>query len=574
MKRIVIKYMAMLALLIYISACEKNLDLQPLDKVPETSFFKEANDFKLFANSFYATFPSPSTIWSSDNESDIFYLSPNLGGGLNGVSNGSYQPSEYDANWNSSYDLIRNSTYLLTNLESATESVKNTSAVYGAEAYFFRAYAYYNLLKNYGGVPLITKILTLEDEELFSARATRIEVANQIISDLDKAIAVLADQSKLSAADNGRITKGAALALKSRVALFEGTWQKFHNGNDATDFLGKALNAAKDVINSVEYELWDKRSQLSEDSYRSLFLLDNKQTNLANLTKAANKEYILSNRFDKDLRANSTIIYNNPTRKLADMYLCSDGLPIDKSPLFKGKKNVADEFQNRDIRMRTLFMIIDQRYWDMQQAPWNRNWSNPNNPLTGFLYQAEFGSRTATGYGFNKFNQEVARPNGPNWPIIRYAEILLNYAEAVYEKNGTISDADLDFSINKLKERVGLPKLTNSFTSTNGLNMREEIRRERSVELTSEGFRYDDLRRWKTAEIEMVKPMLGIKYKGTQFETDPRWAGLTASFDQDGYFIVEDAAKRQFDTKKHYLKPLPRRELILNPNLVQNPEWY
>lgn len=573
MKRIAIKYIALLALLIYISACEKNLNLQPLDKLSEKSFFKEVNDFKLFSNSFYGTFPSPSTLWSSDNESDIFYLSPNLGGGENGISNGSYQPSDYDDNWNSSYELIRNSTYLLTNLENATESVKNLGVVYGAEAYFFRAYAYYNLLKDFGGVPLITKVLTLEDKELYSARATRIEVANQIISDLDKAIAILPNQSELSAADNGRITKGAALALKSRVALFEGTWQKFHNGNDATDFLGKSLDAAKQVINSAEYELWDKRSQLSEASYRSLFILDNVQTNLANLTKTANKEYILSNRFDKDLRPNSTIIYNNPTRKLADMYLCSDGLPIDKSPLFKGKQNVTDEFENRDVRMRTLFMIVDQRYWDMQQAPWNRNWSNPNDPSTGFLYQAEFGTRTATGYGFNKFNMEVARPNGPDWPIIRYTEVLLNYAEAVYEKNGTISDADLDFSINKLKERVGLPKLTNTFAIANGLNMREEIRRERSIELVSEGFRYDDLRRWKTAEIEMPKPMLGIKYKGTQFETDPRWAGFSGSFDQDGYFIVEDAAKRQFDPKKHYLKPLPRRELILNPNLVQNPEW-
>lgn len=569
MKKINYKYTALLILLFNICACEKDLDLYPLDKVSEETFFKETNDFKLFANSFYNTFPSPATLWTTDNESEIFVTS----GGFSSVSNGSYLPSEYDGNWNNNYDLIRNTSYLLENIENASEALQNTLTVYGAEAYFFRAYAYYNLLKAYGGVPLITKVLTLEDEELYSARASRLEVANQIITDLDKAIADLPKQSELSAADNGRITKGAVLALKSRVALFEGTWQKFHNGNDATDFLGKSIDAARQVINNSEYELWDERGLLGEQSYRHLFILDSKQTNIANLTKAANKEYILSNRYDPLLRGNGTIIYNEPTRKFADMFLCADGLPIDKSSLFMGRNDVTDEYQNRDVRMSTLFQIVDERYWDRQQAPWNRDWSRPDDPSTGFLFQAEFGLRTLGGYVLWKFNQETASPSGPDWPIIRYAEVLLNYAEAVSEKDGTISDEDLDYSINKVRERVGLPKLTNSFVSGNGLDMREEIRRERTIELAAEGFRYDDIRRWKTAEIEMPKSLRGIKYKGTQWETDPRWAGLDASFDAEGNLISEDASKRQFDPNKHYLKPLPRRELILNPNLEQNPGW-
>lgn len=573
MKKNNYKYLALLILLFNISACEKDLNLLPLDQVSEEVFFKEANDFRLFANSFYYTFPSPFDIWNSDIQSEIFGPNPNLGGGLNGVSNGSYLPTEYDDNWNNNYDLIRNTSYLLTNIENASESLKNTVEVYGAEAYFFRAYAYYNLLKNYGGVPLIAQVLTLEDEDLYSARAPRLEVANQIISDLDKAIAELPEQSELSAADNGRITKGAALALKSRVALFEGTWQKFHNGNDANDFLEKSIQASVQIMNSSEYQLWDKRSQLGEQSYRHLFILDSKQTNIANFTKADNKEYILSNRFDIQYRANNTLVYLDPTRKLADLYLCTDGLPIDKSPLFMGKDSVTAEYQNRDIRMRTLFQIVDQRYWDVQQPPWHRHWDRPNDPSTGFLYQAEFGLRTLSGYRFWKFNIEVARNNGPDWPIIRYAEILLNYAEAVFEKDESISDDDLDFSINKVRERVGMPKLTNAFVNVNGLDMREEIRRERTIELAAEGFRFDDLRRWKTAEVEMPESMLGIKYRGTQWETDPRWAGLNADFNAEGYFIIEDASKRQFDRNKHYLKPLPRRELVLNPNLEQNPGW-
>ena len=106
-----------------------------------------------------------------------------------------------------------------------------------------------------------------------------------------------------------------------------------------------------------------------------------------------------------------------------------------------------------------------------------------------------------------------------------------------------------------------------------GLSIREEIRRERAIELYKEGFRYDDLRRWKTAENVLPGALLGIKYKGTQYETDPLWAGMSASFDAEGYLVVEDASKRTFDPGKHYLRPLPRRELLLNENLEQNPGW-
>ncbi|MDP2336366.1 MAG: RagB/SusD family nutrient uptake outer membrane protein [Bacteroidota bacterium] len=566
MKRNIFKYITLSALIFNFYACEKNLDLVPLDQISEAVYFKEATDFKLFANSFYTYLPAFATTGSEANADLATYV----GGSV--ISRGSYLPSEYDGSWNSNYDLIRNSTYLLTKFEGTSESVKNASVVYGAEAYFFRAFAYFNLLKSFGGVPLIPKVLELQDKELYSARASRIDIANQIISDLDKAIAILPNQSGLSAADNGRITKGAALALKSRVALFEGTWQKFHNGNDANDFLGKSIDAAKQIINSGEYELWDKRSQLGDQSYRHLFILDKKQTNLANFMKGDNKEYILVNRFDIDLRPISSY-FADPTRKFADMFLCSDGLPIDKSPLFKGKINVVDEYENRDLRMRTLLMIVGNRYWSNWHAPWNRDWSRPNDPTTGFVYVADFGVRTVTGYSSIKLMPEIINPPGCDWPVIRFAEVLLNYAEADYEKNGAITDAELDFSINKVKARVGLPRLTNAFAGTNGLNIREEIRRERSIELYEEGFRYDDLRRWKIAEIEMIKPLLGIKYKGTQFETDPRWAGLDATFDSEGYLIVEDASKRQFDPKKHYLQPLPRRELLLNKNLVQNPGW-
>ena len=118
-----------------------------------------------------------------------------------------------------------------------------------------------------------------------------------------------------------------------------------------------------------------------------------------------------------------------------------------------------------------------------------------------------------------------------------------------------------------------MPALTNAFVAANGLDMLTEIRRERTVELFAEGFRYDDLRRWKTAEIELPQPILGIRYSGTQYETDSRWADLSPAVDTDGFFIVQDAGVRQFDPAKHYLFPLPLNEIAQNDALRQNDGW-
>ena len=150
------------------------------------------------------------------------------------------------------------------------------------------------------------------------------------------------------------------------------------------------------------------------------------------------------------------------------------------------------------------------------------------------------------------------------------AEVLLNYAEATYELSGSISDADLDMSLNLVRLRVNpdMPKLSNSLINNNGLSMREEIRRERTVELYNEGFRIDDLKRWKTAEVEMPKDILGIQWTG-EFQTE--WPNA-ASYqkDKDGCLIIETGRTW---SSKNYLYPLPSDQLQLNPNLGQNPGW-
>ncbi len=567
------KPLVLIALLCMLNfSCEKDLDLEPKSSISSNVFFASQEDFKLWANQFY--FDLPSFTFRRDDWSDITYQP-----GGNTISRGQHQVVPTDNFWGDTYWDIRKYNTLLEEAAEAPEDIKSSIAVYEAEAKFFRAFAYFSLLRRYGGVPIVDKVLDLNSEELFAARNTREEVVNFILRDLDEAVAVLPLPSDLSGQDLGRVTSGTAYAFKSRVALFEGTWAKYHGtAGNVNDLLTQAIDAANQVIamEGSGYELFDK-PDLAEESYFWMFTLDNTQQNPGNYTKADNREVILENRFDSELRSHrafpNPIVSNNPTKAYVDLVLCADGLPIEKSPLFMGYDMVGDEYVNRDPRMTTSLMIPFQRYHAANQDLWQIDWSDPGREDRGFLYEIEIGLRTQTGYNIQKLVPTGRFPAGHNWAVIRYAEVLLNFAEATYELNGSISDEDLNKSINKLRQRVRMPAITGAFASTNGLDMLEEIRRERTVELFAEGFRYDDLRRWKIAEIELPKAIKGIKYTGTQYETDPRWSDLTPEVDANGFFIVESASVRQFDPNKHYLFPIPRNEIAQNDALAQNPGW-
>ncbi len=548
-------------------SCEKKLDLAPLDTLSEATYFKTEDDFQTFANQFYTGLPDLS---SGDDNSDI-----SVATGFSSISNSSYAPAEASGTWNNNYARIWQTSYLIQKIANAPASLKTGIEVYEGEARFFRALAHYNLLKDFGGVPIVDKALGVSsDDILYGVRNTRAEVANFIMAELDKAIAVLPNKGPVD--DNGRVTKWGALALKARVALFEGTWRKFQEGGaNATEMLDKAIDASSQIMASGKFNLFDRKDVLGDSSYRFYFLLEgNRQTNPAGLTKANQTETILARRHDKDISPSATVNIGqsalSPTRKLVDMFLCKDGLPIDKSPLFQGYSKIADEYQNRDLRMKNFLLTPFQRYWLFTQPAYTRNWSSPNSG--GLIFDIAFGILTQTGYSTQKLQQELANPQGNDYPSFRLAETLLIFAEAVFEKGGVISDADLNRSINLLRARSGMPNLTNGFVTANGLDMRTEIRRERTIELFVENFRYDDLRRWKTAEVEMSQAVRGIKWKGTEFETKAPWKDLVFNLDANGFIVLESAAKRTF-LAKHYLRPLPLRQLLLNPKLTQNPGW-
>jgi hypothetical protein len=230
-----------------------------------------------------------------------------------------------------------------------------------------------------------------------------------------------------------------------------------------------------------------------------------------------------------------------------------DGLPIEKSPLFVEPSEHSAYFEDRDPRMDlTIFKKGD---------PYNQDATFTIPSLTYHV----------TGFISRKYldPKELGTNNRTfiDRALIRYAEVLLIYAEATFELNGSISDADLNLSVNLLRERVGMPHLTNQFVEDNGLEMREEIRRERRIELAVEGFRYWDIIRWKIAENVLPEAVLGSYYFEDGFGTGE--PNLT----EDNYVLVQRASTRTFNPQRDYLWPFPVEELALNKNLEQNPGW-
>jgi starch-binding outer membrane protein, SusD/RagB family len=549
--------------LIFISGCNKVLDLKPESEITDVTFWKTANDFKLAANWFYLnTLDNPryDGTNNSDNMSDIAIdVQPDP------ISSGTYVAPEQDDSWDGSYSGIRNANKLIQQADQS--AIKSDVLTFLGEGYFFRAYNYFTLLKRYGGVPLIDKVLDPSDPEVFNGRATREEIVNFILSDLDKSIANL---SAKSASETGRVCKEAAQAFKARVTLFEGTWRKFHVTGDANALLDMAIAASKSVIDSKSYELYTAKGP---DSYRYMFIDQNSKNN---------PESILAKFYRTNINVNGWA-YGvswgplNPTKKIADMFLCTDGLPIDKSSLFGGYNLCRSEFDNRDPRMTQSIILPAKSVIRPQFDTFRPQWpgvDNNRNVNSGYMLYKFISEEPTPGNGGGEFD----------WNVLRYAEVLLVYAEAKFERNGVISDADLDISINVLRDRVQMAHLSNAFVQANGLDLRTEIRRERTVELAFEGYRWDDLCRWKTAETELPNSLLSIKVTGTQWDapeitigsysTASLFYNLTPDQLENGCKVLQPKIQRKFDPAKNYLLPIPTKQISLNPDkLKQNPGW-
>lgn len=593
------------------SSCTKTfLDLNPLDQPTEAVYFKTPEQFKAAANDFYNKMigfrpVSGSNIYNwMDGGSDL--LSPGYGwpSALNAA----------DLYWNNPYAYIRGNNILIAKVAQYPGDYAGIEQ-YVAAAYFFRAWHHFFLLKRFGGVPLDTVVADVNSTLLTAPRNSRYEVTRQILSDLDVAIDGLPLEAAIAAGDKGQVSKQAAMAFKARVLLYEGTYEKYvgkatdgdgissgagSNGYDAgnvTRYLTEAAALSQQVMSYADYSLFTGVDSLS---YRYLFILEDAASNPKGLTKNANKEFILSSRYDYTLlTGNANLTHTGGgsiSRKLMDMFLCKDGLPYSVSPLAKGYALMTDEFENRESRMICITGAPRQKYWGFGSA-YGANYTLANY-LTVFNWPSYINvsypdlSNGGSGYGSRKWSSEHAGRNdyqeAYDYPQIRLAEVYLTYAEAKCELgNGTISDADLNLSINKIRARAGAAPLTNALIAPYpSLTMLGEIRRERTLELLSENTRFTDLFRWGIAEQELNQIPKGmvVQYNGqpTEIATFTNPYTKLPSYKPSTYPFGVDAATGAVIlsgppavpmTKKNYLTSIPQDQINLNPKLLQNPQY-
>lgn len=626
------------------------LDLYPTDTQTEANYYQTAEQFEAAANGTYSFYGfkdvsatvngtkyshSVYNIW--DNGSDIIT-------GLNEVVKGTLAASQTDTYWSLCYAMIRACNVVVEKAEDYTGKEDIKASV--ATAKFFRAYQYFWLLQRFGGVPLVLRTLSTESEELYMKRNSRYEVVAQILSDLSDAVRDLPDETDY----NGKVTRQGAQAFKARVLLFEGTWEKYvkettdgdgvsegagskkpDNYPSIADMLTEAASLADEIIRSKKFTLWNAEGTPYEKiAYNYLFNLEDENSNPMGFKKEMNKEFILQichdpvmNKIAKNITHSygavpSTALGGSIPLKWMLMVPCvSDGLPYFYSKDYKGFNKMTDIYDNRDYRLTSTVMIPGTTYYIMgvngadqstyAKADYATKFDFPSGCIP---FYPEITSTGPTGFMNRKMTSERKDygdgDEAYNYPVLRMAEIYLIYAEAKCELgNGTISDEDLNKSINELHRRGGTASISNESVAQANRNYEENtgkqgnltilqlIRNERAVELRNENSRPLDLLRWGIAETELKQNMLGIVVKnpdGSDTEVvnykyqvngadKVCWldvAGATYGYETlaDGSqaYIVSPASQVNM-TRKNYLYPIPLSQIQLNSALLQNPGY-
>lgn len=582
MKKSFLALLANLAILATFVSCNEFLETEPFDKLVPNTFFQSEKDLELYTNSFYQRMlPTGLAVVQSDemgeftskNQSPTF-----IAGSYSSVNEGAW-------NWTN----LRNINYFLENYNNETIPQEGRDH-YAGIARFFRAWFYFDKVKQYGDVPWYDKTLSTSDEDLYKSQDPREEVMQHILEDLDFAIANIRDTKDNT---SSMVTRQVALAFKSRVALFEGTYRKYHPelglSGSANPLLEQAATAAKAVMDAGKYSIQDTGSPATD--YRSLFISEN----------PVSREVLFSVVYNNALRRWHEITwkFNSATygarwglnKQFINTYLMTDGSRFtDKSGY--DQLVFVDEMKDRDHRLAQTVRSLGYKRSDGSAAP----------PNFGYTF---------TGYHILKFSLDDKRYDGiaeayNSIPLIRYAEVLLNYAEAKAEL-GQFDESVWAETIAPLRERAGVasaaPASADSYLQEVyfpgiGDKYLLEIRRERGIELCYEGFRYDDLLRWKkgelvemswkgiyvpamdvpmdldgnnTPDVAFVRTVPAAKVPGViYFVIDDKASKLSEG--NKGHVIWRDDEDRQFEDKK-YLHPVSNADIVINPNLVQNPGW-
>ncbi len=586
MKRII--YTAIAGIILF-SACSKSLDKEPLSQISPANSFNSENELSLYVRSFY-----DKMLPLSDNENSSFTTlytenSDNIVlTGLDQKTAGTRTVPVTGGGWD--WSSLRNINFFLANYQRGGLSPAITNK-YAATARFFRAYFYSNMVARFGDVPWYSKPIEVTDNTaLTQPRDPRTKVMDSVMTDIDFAIANLpVNQSP------GEVNKWTALALKARFSLFEGTFRKYHtefNLPDATKFLQAATDAAEQVIDKGPYTIYTSNPDVA---YANLF----------NSLTVISQEVILARQYSSALQVFQNVNYYTTApsfgrpgleKKLVNSYLMKDGSRFTDKPGY-ATTQFYDEALNRDPRLNQTI-----------RGPGYKR-------IDGTVILAPSYRGTVTGYQLTKFVTAEANDafgKSPNpLPVFRLGEVMLNFAEAKAEL-GTLTQADLDKSIKRLRDRVGMPALNKAmantnpdpyqaalYTHVNGVNAGVilEIRRERRIELVMEGFRWNDLMRWKEGHLLTLPfkgayfPGLGsydldgdgitdlVIYSGTQPNVPNAQVlqlGTDISLENGsvgGNIVINSSIPKKFDEGKDYLYPLPTQDLLLNPNLKQNPNW-
>ncbi len=573
-----------------------SLDLEPLDKLADQNYYNNRKELEVLTNGFYADFPTAENLYSET--ADIIIPTTLLPEVL-----GTRSVPQSGGGWG--WKQLANINSFLKDCSRCGDEAARKE--YEGVARFFRAYFYYNKVKRFGEVPWFSDVLSSTDDRLYSPRTPRNELMSNIIADLDYAIDNLPTAKNLY-----RVTKWTALALKSRVCLYEGTWRKYHGVSGYESYLATAASAAETLMDSRQYTIY----AAGEQPYRDLFAAD----------KAKAEEVILARNYFSGLSiVHSANLYflgggSAPglNKKVVDSYLLKDGSRFTDQADYD-KMQFYEEMQNRDPRLaQTIVTPGYKRIGQTTVTPVSFAAAT-----TG--YQIIKWVSTTASDGYNKSQNDI--------PLFRLSEVMLNFAEAKAEL-GTLTQADLDKSVKLIRDRVGMPNIDlatanaspdpyleaaeTGYPNVTGANKGVilEIRRERTIELLAEGLRYDDLMRWKAGKNfeqqfkGMVIPKLddtkhfvvcdlngnGVNdaedvcvYEGDidNIKANAEVANIkqflklgvnlhVANGANGGNIIVHDIAnnQRKWNEDRDYLYPIPQDQVTIYGGVIkQNPGW-
>jgi len=541
------KYLSIIAAALLMgsfSSCSDFLDRYPLEELSDESFWKTEKDAEMAVSNLYNVLPT----WDVDEAINSDDAVHGIKWAAGNQSKGVYDPADYG--WSGEYGYIRQANLILEKIQEMDLSEDAYKKLEG-QARFFRAYTYFTLIRSFGAVPYIDKPLELTDVENIT-RTPKDEVYAKVMEDFDIAIANLPVQ--WDEANSGRITKGAAMAMKARAALYYNNWET-------------AMTEAKNVMDLGQYELYDKDNT---GRYKELFW------------EVADgcDEFILSVQFNAPTRTHYLIGWEcfptlgwgglNPTQSLVDAFEDINGAPITSEASVYDPTN---PFANRDPRLEVNVLHDGETMYGVtiKVAPL----SSSGNTGIG-----QHGDATATGYYQQKWLDPSIDPQstgwdmGKDWVVIRYAEVLLTYAEAKNELSPL--DPSAFDAVNQVRRRVGMPDLQNTdptkptYCGTQD-DLRKRIWNEWRVEFALEGGKRQwDIRRWGIAKDVLNAPFEGLRYTLVDDPNAPKGDNGKKCI----LYVGEPLKLAGSHYEDHnYLLPIPQTEIDLNPKLEQNPGY-